>query len=112
MINKNYRQFVFSLLLTVSIFTISLPVTGYAQTPAQTQVSADLQKGLQAVEEKVEKRRQELGVPGVSLVIVREGTVVYSKGLGYKDFEKKIPVTPDTQFAIGSATKAFTALSV
>nr|HQU83810.1 serine hydrolase [Pyrinomonadaceae bacterium] len=33
-------------------------------------------------------------------------------GLGYKDFEKQIPVTPDTQFAIGSATKAFTALSV
>jgi CubicO group peptidase (beta-lactamase class C family) len=32
--------------------------------------------------------------------------------LGYKDFEKKVPVTPDTQFAIGSATKAFTALSV
>jgi CubicO group peptidase (beta-lactamase class C family) len=31
---------------------------------------------------------------------------------GYKDFEKKIAVTSETQFAIGSATKAFTALSV
>ena len=35
-----------------------------------------------------------------------------SKGFGYKSFEKKIPVTAETQFAIGSATKAFTALSV
>ncbi|HEY0459810.1 MAG TPA: serine hydrolase [Pyrinomonadaceae bacterium] len=112
MINKNYWRFIFSLVLAFSIFTVSLPQTGYAQAGAQTQVSADLQKGLQAVEEKVEKRRQELGVPGVSLVIVKDGTVVYAKGLGYKDFEKKIPVTPDTQFAIGSATKAFTALSV
>ncbi len=34
------------------------------------------------------------------------------KGLGYKDFEKKVPVGTDTQFAIGSVTKAFTALSV
>jgi CubicO group peptidase (beta-lactamase class C family) len=32
--------------------------------------------------------------------------------LGYKDFENKVAVTPDTQFAIGSSTKAFTALSV
>jgi CubicO group peptidase (beta-lactamase class C family) len=48
----------------------------------------------------------------MSLVIVKDGAVIYSKGLGYKDFEKKIPVTSDTQFAIGSATKAFTALSV
>src|SRR5690606_29526846 len=34
------------------------------------------------------------------------------KGLGYKDFENKVPVTADTQFAIGSATKAFTGLTV
>ncbi|HEX3101835.1 MAG TPA: serine hydrolase domain-containing protein, partial [Pyrinomonadaceae bacterium] len=38
--------------------------------------------------------------------------IIYSKGLGYKDYESKVAVTPDTQFAIGSATKAFTALSV
>jgi len=34
------------------------------------------------------------------------------KGLGYKDFERKIPVTPDTLFAIGSSSKAFTAMLV
>ena len=33
-------------------------------------------------------------------------------GSGYKDFENKVPVTPDTQFAIGSSSKAFTGLSV
>jgi CubicO group peptidase (beta-lactamase class C family) len=112
MINKKYLRFIFSLVLTVSIFTISLPQTGYAQTSTQAQLSNDLQKGLQVIEERVEKRRAELGIPGMSLVIVKDGAVLYSKGLGYKDFEKKIPVTPDTQFAIGSATKAFTALSV
>jgi CubicO group peptidase (beta-lactamase class C family) len=34
------------------------------------------------------------------------------KGLGYRDFERKVPVTPDTLFAIGSSTKAFTAMLV
>lgn len=107
---KSIRLFL-SLSLLLSIFTISLPQIGYAQT-STAQVSTDLQKGLQTIEEKVEKRRNELGIPGMSLVIVKDGEIIFMKGLGYKDFEKKIPVTPDTQFAIGSATKAFTALSV
>jgi CubicO group peptidase (beta-lactamase class C family) len=48
----------------------------------------------------------------MSLAIVKDGEIVFMKGFGYKDFEKKIPVTADTQFAIGSSSKAFTALSV
>lgn len=104
-------RFLLSLILVFSLFTTILPPIGYAQTAA-TQVSTDLQKGLQTIEEKVEKRRNELGIPGMSLVIVKDGQIIYIKGLGYKDFENKVPVTPDTQFAIGSATKAFTALSV
>jgi CubicO group peptidase (beta-lactamase class C family) len=112
MINKKYLRFIFSLFWAFSMFAVSLPQTGYAQTSTQTQVSADWQKGLQAIEERVEKRRQELGIPGVSLVIVKDGEPVLMKGFGYKDFENKVAVTPDTEFAIGSATKAFTALSV
>ncbi len=106
-----FYRYVLSLVLVFSLFTTILPTVGFAQTPA-AQVSSDLQKSLQTIEEKVEKRRNELGIPGMSLVIVKDGQIIYLKGLGYKDFEKKIPVTPDTQFAIGSATKAFTALSV
>ena len=112
MINKNYWRLVLSLVLTFSILTVSLPQIGYAQVSTQTQVSTDLLKSLQTIEEKVEARRRELGIPGMSLVIVKDGEIIYTKGFGYKDFEKKIAVTPDTQFAIGSATKAFTGLSV
>lgn len=108
---KNYLQFIFSLALTFAMLAVSLPQAAYAQT-SQTQVSTDLRSGLQTIEEKVEKRRQELGIPGMSLVIVKDGEIVFMKGFGYKDFEGKVGVTPDTQFAIGSATKAFTALSV
>ncbi len=105
-----YRSII-SLTLLFSLFTLSLPQIGYAQTTA-TQTAFDYSKQLSEIEAKVEKRRQELGIPGMSLVIVKDNKVIYSKGLGYKDFEKKVPVTADTQFGIGSATKAFTALSV
>ena len=73
---------------------------------------ADLDAKLAAIEKAVEERRQALGIPGVSLVIVKDDRVVYMKGLGYRDFEGKVPVTPDTRFAIGSSSKAFTAMLV
>ena len=102
-----------SLILTISIFTISLPQIGYAQAPSKAAIStSDLESRLSSIEAKVEKRRKELGIPGLSLAIVKDGKVIYSKGLGYKNFEKKVPMTADTQLAIGSATKAFTGLSV
>lgn len=111
--HKKIVSALLSLILTVSLFTLSLPQIGYAQTTtAQLQTPPDLQTGLKTIEEKVEKRRNELGIPGMSLVIVHDGQVIFVKGFGYKDFEKKVPVTTDTQFAIGSASKAFTGLSV
>lgn len=108
--NKTFSRFILSFLLTVSIFTISLPQAVFAQ--ASTQSVTDLQTRLAAIEQKVEERRKALGIPGMSMAIVKDGEVVFAKGFGYKDFAKQSPATADTQFAIGSVTKAFTALSV
>ena len=46
---------------------------------------------------------------GFAVAVVEKNKVVYARGFGYKDFEKRLPVTANTQFAIGSCTKAFTA---
>ena len=46
---------------------------------------------------------------GFAVAVVEKNKIVYSKGAGFRDSEKKIPVTPNTLFAIGSCTKAFTA---
>lgn len=46
--------------------------------------------------------------PGVSIAVVEKNNVVYTGGFGYRDLEKKLPVTENTLFAIGSCTKAFT----
>ena len=112
MISKIYFRFILTFALIFSMFAGFLPANTFGQTAPQTQVSGDLQKRLSIIEEKVDARRKELGIPGLSMAIVKDGEVIYAKGLGYKNFDKKIPVTPDTQFAIGSATKAFTGLSV
>ena len=35
-------------------------------------------------------------VPGLAIAIVKGGEVIYAKGFGYRDVEKKLPVTADT----------------
>jgi CubicO group peptidase (beta-lactamase class C family) len=52
---------------------------------------------------------KEWKAPGFAVAVVEKNKVVWSKGFGYRDLEKKLPATPNTQFAIGSCTKAFTA---
>jgi CubicO group peptidase (beta-lactamase class C family) len=51
-------------------------------------------------------------VPGMGIGIIKGGRILLSDGFGYRDLEKKLPVTPNTLFAIGSASKAFTAMDV
>lgn len=110
---KSFFSTFLAFILTVSIFSISIPQVGLAQTSsAKTAGVTDIEKRLTSIGAKLEKRRQELGIPGVSVAIVKDGKTIMSQGFGYKDFEKKVPITADTQLAIGSATKAFTALSV
>jgi CubicO group peptidase (beta-lactamase class C family) len=46
---------------------------------------------------------------GCAVAVVEKNKLVYAKGFGYKDYSKKIPATENTQFAIGSCSKAFTA---
>jgi CubicO group peptidase (beta-lactamase class C family) len=47
-------------------------------------------------------------VPGVAVGVVQGGKIILSKGYGYRDLEKQLPVTPKTLFAIGSISKSFT----
>lgn len=45
-------------------------------------------------------------IPGMAVAIVGNGAIVWSKGYGFADAAKKVPVTPDTPFMIGSVSKA------
>jgi len=101
------------LLALVLSLTFFLPLTLVAQqapAPKPAAAAADYSAPLAAIEKAIDDKRKEFGIPGLSLVIVKDDQVIYLKGLGVKDFEKNIPVTPDTRFAIGSASKAFTAM--
>lgn len=53
------------------------------------------------------------GVPGALFVMVKDGRIFFSKGYGYADLEKKIPVVADkTIVRAYSVSKSFTATAV
>lgn len=56
----------------------------------------------------IEKALQAYKVPGVAVTAVVGDDVVLSKGYGFRDLEKKIPMTAETQMPIASITKQFT----
>ena len=55
---------------------------------------------------------KEWKVPGLAIAIVKDGKVIFAEGFGLRDVKKKLKVTTHTLFAIGSCTKAFTAVAM
>ena len=51
-------------------------------------------------------------VPGGALAVVKDRRLVYARGYGLADREKKIPARPDTLFRIASVSKPITAVAV
>jgi CubicO group peptidase (beta-lactamase class C family) len=49
---------------------------------------------------------------GVAILVGRDGQILFQGGAGLADLAKKIPVTPETKFRIGSVTKQFTAAAI
>jgi CubicO group peptidase (beta-lactamase class C family) len=74
---------------------------------AQKKLSA-ADKRLAGLDAELEKLLGTWHAAGFAVAIVEKNKMIYSKGFGYRDYEKKLPVTPNTHFAIGSCSKAFT----
>ncbi len=88
------------LVLLVLLVSIIIP------TLAQKNAAPDIR--LAGIDAKFQSLLMEWKVAGFSVAVVEKNKVVYAKGFGYSDYEKKVPATPNTLYAIGSCSKAFT----
>ena len=50
--------------------------------------------------------------PGVSVLVVKKGEIIYEANYGLADVEKNIKITSSSNFRIASVTKQFTALAI
>ena len=94
----------------LAVLLIGLIVTSPLAAPAGAAPAPEKAAAapLAGLDEFVAQEMKSWKVPGVAVAVVKDGQVILSKGYGSRDVEKKLPVTPQTLFAIGSITKSFT----
>ncbi|MDE3214007.1 MAG: beta-lactamase family protein, partial [Bacteroidota bacterium] len=88
--------------LSLSLLLVTA-LCGWAQQPAFVTDSLDayIQKGM-----------KQWDIPGLAIVIVKDGKIVVMKGYGVRDVATQSPVDSHTLFMIASNTKLFTATSL
>lgn len=100
-----------------SVLLIGAPLSLSAQSSAVTPVAAEqgsaaILPDLAAFDAFIEQTRKQFDVPGVAVAIVKDGRIVLAKGYGVRELGKPDAVNAQTQFAIASNTKAFTAAAL
>jgi len=60
----------------------------------------------------IRKQMEEQNIVGLSVALVDDQTIIWQKGFGYEDKEKKIKATKDTIYRAGSITKTINAMAV
>jgi len=86
---------------------VALLLTAVVALPTQAQRSP-----LVGLDQEITHALQALEHPGVAIAIVKNDSVVFSKGFGVRRMGDPTPVDEHTLFAIGSSSKAFTGLAM
>ena len=86
-------------ILTIAFLVLASSLS--AKEPPPMQALAD-------IDSVIKQALQTYHVPGLAVAVVVGDEVVLVRGYGFRDVEKTLPVTPETQMPIASMTKQFT----
>jgi CubicO group peptidase (beta-lactamase class C family) len=108
------RYSLISVVLFVAACAPALPATP-AVTLEPSPVTVDApermnEAGLAELETYILESMGLAEIPGMSIAIVQNGEVIYTKGFGVRELGRNEPVTPDTLMMIASSTKPLTTL--
>jgi CubicO group peptidase (beta-lactamase class C family) len=80
-------------------------------SPATRAQESDIAKKLDGFDSYMSQVLKDWNTPGIGVGIVVNDKLVFAKGYGYRDYEKKLPFTPATLQQIASNSKLFTAVA-
>src|SRR5262249_14223904 len=81
-----------------------LPLCALAQIPFAAQTDK--------LDEYIQVEMKTRRIPGLALVVIKNGEVAKIRGYGVANLENDVPVNPDTVFDLASVTKQFTATAI
>jgi CubicO group peptidase (beta-lactamase class C family) len=65
-----------------------------------------------AVDQYIHAEMTKQHIPGLALLVVRDGKIIQAQGYGFSNVELQVPVKPETVFQSGSMGKQFAATAV
>ena len=65
-----------------------------------------------SVDDYIHAQMDKRNIPGLALLVVRNGKIERAQGYGFSNVELQVPVRPETIFQSGSMGKQFTAMAV
>src|SRR5436190_14034661 len=94
-----------------SIFFFLLTLILFSTTAAQSKPT-NYKEALRMIDLWLDGKRDFDKLPGLSIAIVNDQDIIFSKGYGYADVEKKVPMQPETICSICSISKLFTSVAI
>ncbi len=101
---QQLRFFVFAL--------FGLVFSGSAVAASQIAPRSDYLAIANELEHIIQQEMADKRLPALSIALVDDQTIVWARGFGYADPERKIPATAETVYRVGSVSKLFTAIAI
>ena len=92
-----------SLIAVLAILTVAVPAQQPASLPADK---------LDKIETAISAQMSRLGIPGLSVAVVTDHKLRWSRGYGLSDVENFVPAKATTAYRLGSISKPITAAAV
>jgi CubicO group peptidase (beta-lactamase class C family) len=105
-LNMNWKSVV-SMVSASLILTCLFVAPGRAQTTDPLKTDGDKQALVGDLEKTIPELMKEANIPGLSIAVIRDGKLLWTRGFGVKNAKTGEPVTEDTIFEAASLTKPF-----
>lgn len=96
-------------------YSSAFVTTVFVLASVQQAIAADNSPGkdpMAGFQDWAEQARQDWGIPGFALAVVKDGETIFAEGFGQRNLAENLPFTTDTVSHIGSTTKAFVSMSL
>jgi len=94
---------------TIIIFLILSSVCSFAQTSS---AAVDYSAAVSVLERFIEHEMADKELAALSIALVDDQRLVWTRGFGFADSEHKVPASTDTIYRVGSVSKLFTDIAL